>query len=365
MPVRKVTIGDIARVSEASPTTVSLVLRDKPGIGDETRERVLAAAHSLGYRRRTARPVREERGQRTIALLFRARRRATGDEAPGVNPFYSWVLTGLEAAARSKRMNLLYATLPVDEHNNVTDIPTHILDQQLDGALIVGPFSDRSLNDLLGVRALPLVLVDGPAIPRNFDVVASDNVGGARIAVDYLIDQGHRHIGLIAPEQSADPNFRERSEGYLLALRSRGLVPLHGQMIANDARSAAKRLLVEHPEVTALFCVNDRFATDVMRVVIEAGWPVPDAISIVGFDDTDHAAQALPGLTTMAVDKVSMGRRAVDVLDFRLSWPDAAPTVTTLVPRLVIRQSVAQITSSPGHAADGMALTEPVGKTDV
>ena len=116
--------------------------------------------------------------------------------------------------------------------------------------------------------------------------------------------------------------------------------------------------------MTALFCINDRFATDVMRVVIGAGRPVHGAISIVGFDDTDHAPQSLPALMVMEADKSSMGRRAVDVLDFRLSWPDAAPTVTTLVPRLVIRQSVAQVTSSPAHAADGMALTTPAGETD-
>ncbi len=339
MPVRKVTIGDIARVSEASPTTVSLVLRDKPGIGDETRERVLAAAHSLGYRRRTARPVREEREQRTIALLFRTRTRSTGEEAPGVNPFYLWVLTGLEAVARVRQMNLLYATLPVDERNEVIDVPAHILDQHLDGALIVGPFSDRTLADVLGTRSFPVVLVDAPSYPRNVDVVASDNVGGARIAVRYLIDQGHQRIGLITSQQSSDPNFLQRAEGYLCAMREAGLAPLHGPMSGHGVELTVKSMLEEHPDMTGIFCVNDRFALDAMKVAIAKGRRIPESLSVIGFDDIDSARQSTPSLTTMAVDKVGMGRRAIDILDFRIQWPDAAPTVTTLLPNLVLRES--------------------------
>ena len=353
MPVRRVTIGDIARASDASPTTVSLVLRDKPGIGDETRERVLAAAHALGYRRRSARPVREERDLRSIALLFRARTRSPEDEAPRVNPFYSWVLTGLEAAARAQRMNLLYATLPVDDDNMVTDVPSHILDQRLDGALIVGPFSDRTLSEMLGARSLPVVLVDGPAVPRAFDVVASDNVEGARIAVQHLIASGHRDIGLIAPAQSSDPNFLQRADGYRRAMADAGLSPLHGEIDERNVGRVVGELLTAHPEVTALFAVNDRFAVDAMRAAIATGRRVPETLSIVGFDDTDHASQALPGLTTMAVDKVNMGRRAVDLLDFRIRWPEAAATLTTLAPRLVVRQSVAR-----GPAADGLDASD-------
>ncbi len=346
MSVRKVTIGDIAHASKASPATVSLVLRDKPGIGAETRERVLAVAQELGYRRREVRPIGEERRQKTMALLFRTRTRSTGEEAPGVNPFYSWVLTGLEAAARARQMNLLYATLPVDERNEVIDVPTHILDQPLDGALIVGPFSDRTLADLLGARSFPAVLVDGPSYPRNVDVVASDNAGGARVAVRHLIDQGHQRIGLITSQQSSDPNFLQRAEGYLCAMREAGLAPLHGPMSGHGVAVTVKRMLEEHPDVTGFFCVNDRFAMDAMKVAIGEGRRIPETLSVIGFDDIDSARQLTPSLTTMAVDKVGMGRRAIDVLDFRIQWPDAAPTVTTLLPNLVLRES----SGRPPHA---------------
>ena len=138
MSSRRVTIDDIARESGASATTVSLVLRDKPGISADTRDRVLTAAQALGYQRRPVRHRASAAEMRTIALLFRARQRTPEARAPGVNPFYSWVLTGLEAAAKAKRMNLLYATVPVDERNDITDLPTHLLEQELDGVLAIG-----------------------------------------------------------------------------------------------------------------------------------------------------------------------------------------------------------------------------------
>ncbi len=339
MTMRKVTIDDIARVSNASPTTVSLVLRDKPGIGVETRERVLAAAQELGYRRRTARANDQERSHMTVALLFRTRTRSVEDSMPGVNPFYSWVLTGLEASARGKRMNLLYGTLPVDDRNEVTDMPTHILSQSLDGALVIGPFADETLDTILGSYGFPLVLVDAPAIPRRFDVVASDNVDGARIAVHHLIDLGHRHIGLLAPEESADPNFHQRAEGYDRAIRDAGLLSQQGRYVNGDIAAEVSRFLQLHPNVTALFCVNDFCAMSAIKVAIGEGRRIPETLSVVGFDDIDQSRQSMPTLTTMAVDKVGMGRRAVEVLDFRISWPEAATTVTTLLPRLVIRES--------------------------
>nr|MBA3276689.1 LacI family DNA-binding transcriptional regulator [Chloroflexia bacterium] len=70
MPARRITITDIARESGASPTTVSLVLRDKPGIGAETRDRVLAAAQSLGYERKSPSSVRSDHEVTTVAILF-------------------------------------------------------------------------------------------------------------------------------------------------------------------------------------------------------------------------------------------------------------------------------------------------------
>lgn len=342
MSDRKVTMTDIARLSDASPTTVSLVLRDKPGISTETRDRVLAAAQSLGYRHRAIRPTTERSDMRNVAMLLRARTRNQLQQPPGVNPFYSWVLTGLEAQARVAKLNLIYAHLPVDERNDIVDIPYHLLDQPLTGAIIVGPFSDESIDSLLANNPVSTVLVDAPSVPRRHDVIASDNETGAWLAVRHLIEHGHRDIGLIAPDPESDPNFGQRTAGYRQAILEDDLMAYHGRIVGDDVGSAVATLLTSHPKVSAIFCVNDSFAMAAMAAANALGRAVPYDLSVVGFDDTDHASRTGPPLTTMAVDKVGMGRLAIQMLDYRIAWPESSVTCTTLTPRLVERQSVSR-----------------------
>src|SRR3954453_4467095 len=189
---RKVTIDDIARESTPSPATVSLVLRHKPGISPETRQRVLEAAQALGYRPRTSATTPTTPPTLNVGLILRARTRSADRDQSVVNPFYSWVITGIDAAARQQRLNLLYASVPVDESNRPLDPPRHLLEQQLDGLLLVGAFSDATIAEFVGPRATPAILVDAPARQHRFDTVASDNEGGAYTAVSYLISKGHR-----------------------------------------------------------------------------------------------------------------------------------------------------------------------------
>lgn len=340
MSARRITIDDIARESGASPTTVSLVLRDKPGIGEETRDRVLSAAQALGYQRRPSRVRRSEADVRTIALLFRARLRHPAEATPSVSPFYSWVLTGLEAEAKAKRMNLLYATVQVDEHNDAVELPTHLLDQPLDGILAIGPFRPETLAQFAAEGGRPLVTLDGPASARDRSGVVTDNIEGTVEATRYLIAQGHRDIGLLAPPEGVNANFDERARGFRHAMEDAGLAWGMGA-INDDVAGAVHGLLKEHPDTTAIFAVNDAFALEAIRALERMGKRVPQDVSVMGFDDIDLAAQLQPGLTTMAIDKVSMGRLAIRLLDFRFASPNAANAIVTLVPRLMVRASVA------------------------
>lgn len=338
---KRITISDIARESGASPTTVSLVLRDKGGIGIETRERVLAAAQTLGYERKPVRRRDTPADVTTAAILFRAHTPNPQGGALGVNPFYSWVLTGMEAVARTKRINLIYGTLTVSNANDITDLPDHLLDQDLDGIVVVGAFDDDAVHELLGPTSRPVVVVDGPATSTTFDVVTSDNAGGTEISTNHLIEAGHRHIGLVSRVYGHNPNFDAREHGYLRAIERAGLQPVVGRISQWNADEALDELFAARPELTAIVSVNDQFALDIARALEKRGIRVPDQISLIGFDDTDHAIAFPPGLSTMKVDKVGMGRLAITLLDYRLQWPDAAPASVTLPPSLITRGSVA------------------------
>lgn len=337
----KVTIEDIAQHSSASITTVSMVLRDKPGIGTETRQRVLKAAQELGYQRRTPSSVGER--TRNVAMIVRSRSRGHEEVFPTVNAFYSWVMTGIEAAAQANRMNLLYATLPVDEGNRPTALPDHLLGQSLAGVLLIGAFSPETIDVISGSRATPTVLVDGPRVSSRHDAVGSDNEGGAYDAVTHLIATGHRSIAILGPDPGQDPNFAQREDGFLRAMQDHDLAPSSiriGQAGPDAMIAAVEDAVTGNPEMSAIFACNDAFAIEGMHALERIGRRVPEDVSVMGFDDIVPAGQVSPGLTTMAVDKVSMGRLAILMLDHRLAWPVAATSTTSLRPELRVRESV-------------------------
>ena len=341
---KQVTLADIARESNVSLSTVSLVLREKPGFPDETRRRVLDVAKALGYRSRneTDPSAARHRGTKlhTLGLLVKS----VADQPPNVNPFYSYVLAGIEDACRRKHVNLLYSTLPVDEHNIVVDTPRLLRDELADGLLLIGVFVDENLASLLKELALPVLLVDAYTGADRYDAVLSDNAHAAYVATQHLIDRGHRHIGLVGAGPDAYPSIRERRAGYIQALSDSDITERYHAVCAPDAREAAEAtaaLLTKHPQITAIFGCNDEVAIAAMRRAQEMGRTVPRDLSVVGFDDIDMAAVVSPALTTMRVDRVGMGRLAVQLLSYRVEFPDSARVTSVLDPRLIERKSVA------------------------
>lgn len=339
---QRVTMEDIARQSNVSLATVSLVLRDKPGITDETRRRVLDVARTLGYRRRTQTDLAPAQSLHKVGILIKAR---TGDQ-PHTNQFYAPVVAGIEAACRRQHINLLYATMLVDADNHPQELPRMLLEDELDGLLLVGAFVDSTIARLMQRRTMPTVLVDAYADDNVYDAVVSDNFHGGHDAVSYLIERGHQHIGLVGSLPNAYPSIEERRRGYLRALQDHGIAQQYfadSHISDKEAAAAAADLLQRFPHITALFCCNDLTAIAVMQVAQALGRRVPDDLSIIGFDHIDLAEHVTPALTTMHVDKVSMGRLAVQLLTNRAEFPTTSCVTAILRPTLVERQSVCSI----------------------
>lgn len=346
---KRVTLSDIARRSRVSPSTVSLVLRGKPGIPDETRGRVLKAARALGYvppQRISALRAGSANGNptsrvsvlRTIGLVIKA----IPDQIVTANPFYSYVIAGIEEACRRNRFNLLYATLPVDENNLPVELPRLLSEQEIDGLLFVGTFVDETLQHVLEKQPAPVVLVDAYS-DFSYDSVVTDNASGAYQAVSHLIRHGHRHIGIVGSRPHSYPSIQERRAGYLRALQEHQIASVYyGDCLleAEPAYAAALELLKTHPQITAVFGCNDAMAIEAMHVAHSLGRHVPQDISIVGFDGIDLGQHIQPPLTTMHVDKVGMGRMAVELLKNRAQNPEAERVTALVQPRLVERESV-------------------------
>lgn len=342
----RVTINDIARLSDVSIATVSMVLNNRPGISQDTRSRVIQAAETLGYYTRPGAALNRPARLTTLGMVVKT----SGDDAvPQSNPFYSKVIMGIEEACRGYGVNLMFSTLPVDADNHPLEIPALLSSDLVDGLLLVGAFADKTIDTILERRRHTIVLVDGYSNSGNYDSVISDNFHAAYQAVVYLIGKGHRHIGLVGGAPDAYPSLRERRNGYLRALKDHHLPgPYAANFNINQTKGFEEtvHLLEANPQITALFGVNDDIAVSAIHAAESLGKRVPQDLSIIGYDDTLLAESARPRLTTMHVGTVSMGRAAVQLLALRLEDPDSARMTLTIHPVLVERDSVAPVDSA-------------------
>lgn len=342
-----VTLKDVAQLAGVSIGTASNAFTHKSNIAPETRTRVLEAAQTLGYAPKNR--VTEADGSAEITAVNAAatvtmlvQRDVRGLLA---NRFYAHVLAGVERECERLNLSLIFAGVQVDERKQPRDLDSVLAGRRGDGLLLVGmSLKEEDVPDWL--RSLPIVLIDGYAPRRAFDSVITDNFTGAYEAVRYLIDQGHRHIGLLGSTGERDDNFpsiAERRAGYLHALSDAGIEDAYIMPTALDrwsSQEALPRLLAEHPHITALFCCNDEVALGAIDAARSMGIAVPDALSVIGFDDIDTALQLSPALTTVHVDKVTMGVLGVRLLRERIEKV-SRPTITLLLgTHVVVRETV-------------------------
>lgn len=337
------TMREIAAKAEVALSTVSQVLNNRANVAPDTRERVLQAAAELGYRPKVAIDAPFAATSSTIGLITRRR----NHERLIVNPFYSYIIAGVERECQRQHINLMYANLEVDERNHAQSLPGMLLNELVDGVIIVGAFLEEAVADISRRIRRNIVLVDGYTSQEAFDSVLIDNYAGAVNAVTHLLDHGHRHIGLIGSSPDAYPSVLERRRGYLAALAARGIEQTYiedsPRLERIDAYDAALRLLKRCPQITAIFAINDDSAIGVLNAARELGRRVPDDLSVIGFDDIDLAQEVTPALTTIHVDKVLMGTMALRLLRDRMHDPERAAITTTISTQLIARESVKQI----------------------
>ena len=198
------TISDVAAKAGVSPSTVSRVLNDRPGISEETRSKVLAAAKELGYF-----PAMSGRGLalgQTENLGFLTHYR----HPLKPSSFYGEILAGVDKEARKHGFHVIFSA------DGSRKFPSMVQEQRVDGLILAGCDIPRELIISLKLQGIPLVLVDNHY--EKVNSVVTDNVGGAYEAVTHLINLGHTKIGFVC-EWFCDLSFSERLEGYKLALK--------------------------------------------------------------------------------------------------------------------------------------------------
>lgn len=338
--VARAKLVDVAELAGVSIGTASQALNNKNGVSPDTRQRVLEAAEKLGYLQQVRIPTASISSVSTIGVLMRDNR-----QEPSNNPFYSQVLAGAERECQRQKVNMMYASIDVDDYSRAQAWPP-MLDQELDGLLIIGAFLQETITEISQQTRLPIVLVDAYTVTNTYDSIVINNINGAYNAVSHLIEQGHRHIGLIGSAPNAYPSIRERRKGYERALKVHDIAETYikeTRLKRDEAYHATISLLKNAPQITAIFACNDDTAIGVMRGARELGREIPHDLSVIGFDDIDLSQEVVPPLTTMHVDKVLMGALGVRQLVDRATDPERPILTLSLGTQLIERLSVSRI----------------------
>ena len=327
MTTRRVSMADVAARAGVSGQTVSRVVNASPRVDPETRARIEAAMAELGYRpHRAARALRTGRTQ-TIGLVV-STLASVGN---------SRMLQAVADAAAARGYALTVVTLGAE--GDVAAAFGRLVDQAVDGAIVLNEATERVREADLRAAGLQLVVVDSPRDDR-FGVVETDHAGGAGQAVRHLLDLGHRTVHHLAgPAGSFAAAERERGWREALVQAGAAVPPVVRGDWTSASGSAAASALVD-AGATAVFAANDQMSLGLLRAFADAGRAVPGDVSVVGFDDVADAADYRPPLTTVHQDFDALGSLAVAALVDGIE-AGAAAAFLTVSTRLVVRASTA------------------------
>jgi LacI family transcriptional regulator len=328
-------IREVAEKAGVSVTTVSHVVNQTRFVAPDTEMRVRQAMQDLNYHPNTlARSLR--RGEtKTIGLIL----------PDSANPFFAESARLLEEAAFNQSYSLILCNSNGDlvKELRYTDV---LFNKQVDGIIFMAAGDDtQSLEELIN-RKFPVVIVDRILDHLEVDAVITDNYQSGFLATRYLIENGHRRIGIIRGPSNVTPSA-QRVTGYRQALTEAGIsvdpeLEVTGDFHFGSGYKAAQQLLKTQP-LSAIFACNDLMAIGALSAIREAGLLVPEDISLIGHDDIEMASYTQPALTTVAQPIGELAGTAIQYLLERIKQPDIPPRRTILPNQLVVRQSARRI----------------------
>jgi DNA-binding LacI/PurR family transcriptional regulator len=322
---------DVARLAGISYQTVSRVLNGHPGVRATTRAKVLSAAEALGYRlNTTARALAT--GHSQILGLVTLDTTLYGPTR---------TLYSIERVAREAGYFVSVVSLRSIEHEAVSEALARLDAQRVEGVIVIAPltYAPGALSNL--PTNVPIVVVGGDP-DAALAVVSVDQVGGARLATEHLLESGVETVfHLSGPADWMEA--RERAAGWRDALADAGREQppvLAGDWSAQSGYEAG-RTLARIPDAHAIFVSNDHMVIGLFRALAERDRKVPEDVQVVGFDDIPESAYFSPPLTTVHQDFDEVGRRSLGLLLDQLRAGKPRPEHLVVGSELVVRQSTA------------------------
>lgn len=331
---RLATINDVAKIAGVSRQTVSRAINNKGEISLDTREQVLKVVQHLGYR-----PNRMAQGLVTQHTL------TIGIIIPDIsNPFFPEFARGVQDFAHQEEYNVFLCNTDGNPDEEVKALYS-LAAQGVDGVIL---FTYQGSDDILKEFAdkyHPVVVLNRYVEHPNIAVIMVNNYHGAKLAVEHLIERGHTNIAMLAGPDTSPSKVRQ-VKGFCDALTEHGLPVVAKWIISSlplptltQGYQSAHQLLSKNPQITAIFAYNDLLAIGAIRACNELGYRVPTDCAIVGFDDIQLASMVTPSLTTIYVNKYTLGEQAMARLLNMINNPDSVSPSIYVDVELVVRES--------------------------
>ena len=333
----KITINEIAKMAEVSPTAVSFVINKRKGISEKTRSKILKVINSVNY-------IPNRNSQRlSLKKSFNLCVVMNPKSSPFADFFYYDVTRGILEESANYDYNLILSYLKY--HSNKVQIPDVIHYKDADGIIFLQDTPELVLSGTLA-RGIPFVLVDAQADNEKYTTINTDSERSAFTAVEYLVKMGHKNIGYIG--SSYLPRYYIQTfSGFKKALKKYGLSvnPKWVFSRAHDEKSACigmKKLLKSPHIPTAVFCTGDIYAISAIHYVQHLGYAVPKDISFIGMDDIILSTHITPKLTTIGYNTMDIGKLAVELLIKKING-EAVESCIVPSEKIIVRKSVAKI----------------------
>lgn len=339
---RRPTLEQVAARAGVGRGTVSRVVNGSPRVSEQTRAAVQQAVAELGYVPNPAARALAAGSTDAIALVVPEHETRLFAE-----PYFSGVVRGVSAALADADLQLLLTMIRNQKERE--RFGQYAAAHRVDGVLLVSVHADDPLPDLLKSIEMPAVLGGRRSGSESVSYVDSDNVGGARAAVEHLLGRGRKVVATITGP--LDMYVAQcRLDGYREAMRTAGCggdetLIGHGDFTEEGGHRAMRELLARRPGVDAVFCASDVMASGARLALREAGRSVPGDVALVGFDDSPVARHMDPPLTSVRQPIEEMGREMTRLLLEQLrasdvpGTPPPAPRGVVLPTQLVRRRS--------------------------
>jgi LacI family transcriptional regulator len=337
MSSQRVTLRDVARRAGVHPGTASRALNPESRhlVKAETAERVRQAADDLQFHPDPAARSLKTRRSYTVGVLL-----------PDLNnPLFPPIVRGIEDTLGRHGYVVLLGNTDNDEDQE-RRVVEGMRSRNIDGIIVATARQRHPLLDTVVAADLPVVLVNRILDDPSFPSASVDDQRGAELAVDHLVQLGHRRIAHIAGPQDVSTGVG-RLRGFEEGLRRAGLDPDPDLIVVaetftrNAGRTCMAALLQSGRSFTAVVAGNDLLALGCYLALEDAGLRCPDQVSVVGFNDMPFIDQLRPPLSSVRIPHYEVGTAAAELMLDRIS-DHRAPVASRVLPaELVIRASTA------------------------